>query len=145
MTIENVRKMNKIGIIGWSIMAPIILFTPIYLYLCVDRIEGRPVNYFSLIVIGIIACALAAGLIISPLWTGRALSPSSSHALKRRMIWVNWAWIGLWCFFAYHAISLDHWTDALWTFLFFVIPQWINISALRTSMALEVPDSRPSD
>jgi len=117
--------MNIAGAIGWAIVG-VALF--------LNKMNEAPAWALAIIV------AMYILLVVFPAYTARALSPSGSYALKRRMLWANWAFIALWCFafvaelfiFGGHQLGMG-----IAAALAFVLPQVINIRALRSTMATQ--------
>jgi len=120
---KKTRMMNIIGAIGWGVVG-VALF--------LNKMGPRTPD---VVFLGIII--MYAILIIFPAFTAKALSPTGGYALKRGMLWANGGFIALWC------VCII--AEILWggrqlgmgilAALAFVIPQAINIRALRTQTA----------
>ena len=83
-----------------------------------------------------------------PAGTARALRVSSSDYLRKSMIVVNWAFIGLWAFCVLYALFVTHrqLVQMLFGGLVTAYPAWINIKALgaqRATAELKFPDLVP--
>lgn len=116
------RLMNIIGAVAWGIVG-VMLF--------LNKIGDQPAGVLTAIVFAYML------LVAVPAATAWALSESRTEKLRVAMLWANWAFIGLWCLGTVGAIYISTTLNAaqLWSAvggaLVFVLPQWINIRALR--------------
>ena len=111
------RAMNIVGGIGLTVMGIAQFF---------HKMAELPVEMLAAIV------AFWLALVLVAVGTARALSANTSPALRTTMFWANWALIGLWCFGVAGRLLLHQpLLVTLLIALFFVVPEWINIRALR--------------
>ena len=122
------RWMNVFGAVGWGIVGVMLFF---------NKVDEQPAGVLA----GITLMYLVLASI--PVGTAFALSTSASARLRTSMMWSNWALIGLWCLGTVGAIYIPKTLTAaqLWGAvggaLVFVLPQWINIRALRSDLPMQ--------
>ena len=98
--------------------------------------------------IGVLASSVALYAVFAFVFAGTALAlaRTGSYRLQRGMLWTNWAVIGLWGLgFAeiflmggaalVVAQLLKYLGTDLASSLFFVVPEWVSIRALRSALA----------
>jgi hypothetical protein len=111
------RMMNIIGAMGIVILGVMLLS---------DKLNGQ----FADVLVAFAVYTLLAAI---PFGTARALSPAASIRLRTTMFWVNWSLIAMWCLGVVVALYV-HQSLGMYLIgiLIFVIPEWINIRALRS-------------
>lgn len=109
--------MNVVGAIGWSIMG-IALF--------VNKLGEQSAGVLATIV------AIYAVVVSVPSGTALAISKAGRVRLQQSMLWANGLLIGFWCLSLVSVVLIRQTVGvALLGALFFVVPQAINIRALR--------------
>lgn len=120
------RWMNVFGAVGWGITGVMLFF---------NKVGEQPAS----VLVGITLMYLV--LVSIPVGTAFALSTSASARLRTSMLWSNWALIAFCCLGTVSALFLSTSKGAsqFWSVvgaaLFFVVPAWININALRSGLS----------
>jgi len=116
------RVMNIVGAVGWAIVGVLVFLVKI--------MEKQTAGVLATIVgIYIITVAVPAG-------TAWALSKTAPLKLRRGMLWVNWAFIGLWSLgFVATIIIHQPLGKAIGAALVCVVPAGLNIRALSSTLA----------
>ena len=121
--------MNIVGAFG-SAIAGVALLS--------NKIQGEPFGILAMV------GAWSAVLVLVPAATARALSDAGSSALRRAMLRANWMLIGFWGLCLGISLALtalghipvaDAVSTVLLSTLVYVLPEWVNIRALRSAMA----------
>lgn len=117
MQLKSIRTMNKVGAVGLAVTGVALFF---------NKVGEQPVRVLVIIVVGY------AALVALPLVSLRGLSTNCSQALRAFAIFANWSFIALWgLLFLLAVYTHDGIRQLLSSILVFVIPQAINIRALR--------------
>jgi hypothetical protein len=120
--------MNIVGAFGCAIAGVALLL---------NKIHGEPLGILAMV------AGWSAVLVLVPAATARALSDASSSTLRRAMLRANWMLIGFWglCLgISLVLIALEQIPVAaavstvLLSTLVYVVPEWVNIRALRSAM-----------
>ena len=115
---KKTRVMNIIGAVGWALVGVALFF---------NKMGEQSAGILITIVL------MYALLVAVPTVTARALSANSSRQRRTAMIWANWFLIGLWCFSLIGSLFMHvGLAQVIPGILAFVIPEAINIRALRT-------------
>jgi hypothetical protein len=121
--------MNIVGAFGCAIAGVALLL---------NKIQGEPLGILAMVV------GWSAVLVLVPAATARALSDASSSTLRRAMLRANWMLIGFWSLclgISLVLIALEQiplaatLSTVLLSTLVYVVPEWVNIRALRAAMA----------
>jgi hypothetical protein len=121
--------MNIVGAFGCAIVGVALL---------VNKIQEQPLGILLLVI------GWSAVLVFVPAATAGALSQAGSSTLRRAMLRANWMLIGFWgvCLgISLTLIALGQIPVAatlntvLLSTLVYVLPEWVNIRALRSAMA----------
>jgi hypothetical protein len=123
--------MNSIGVTGLAITGVALLF---------DKIGEQPIGILATII------AMYSVPVLVAAGTGFALARENCHTLRRGMLWANWTLIGLlvvvfagWTFLGGLAMVGVYFWGAVTglgpAILFFGVPGWVNIRALRSALA----------
>jgi len=121
--------MNIVGAFGCAIAGVALLS---------NKIQGEPFGILAMV------GAWSAVLVLVPAATARALSDAGSSALRRAMLRANWMLIGFWGLCLGISLALtalghipvaDAVSTVLLSTLVYVLPEWVNIRALRSAMA----------
>jgi hypothetical protein len=119
--------MNMVGIGGFSILGILLFFNKLY-----DQSPGVLATF----------ALMYAFLVFVPAGTARALSQEGSKKLQRTMLFANWSAIALGCIAAVAPILIHQPLSmgmAMGCVLFLVLPEAINIRALRAAIAAKIP------
>lgn len=123
--------MNIVGAFGCAIAGVALLS---------NKIQGEPLGI--LVMVG----GWSAVLVLVPAITAGALSRAGSFTLRRAMLRANWMLIGFWGLcsgISLVLIALEQipvaatLSTVLLSTLVYVVPEWVNIRALRSAMASE--------
>lgn len=129
---QKTRVMNMVGAVGFSILGVALFFNKLY---------DQPPRVIATIVL------MYAFLVFVPAGTARALSQTGSRKLQRTMLIANWSVIALGCIalvapiFIHQPLSI---VMAMGIALFFVLPEAINIRALRAAIAAKIAQTDES-
>ena len=120
---QKTRIMNMVGTVGFSILGVLLFFNKLY---------DQPPGVLATIVL------MYAFLAFVPAGTAHALSQEGSQKLQRSMLFANWSGIALGCIAAVAPILIHQPLSIgmeMGCALFFVLPEIINIRALRAARA----------
>jgi hypothetical protein len=121
--------MNIVGALGSAIVG-VALF--------LNKIQEQPLGILAVVV------GWSAVLVLVPAATAGALSHAGSSTLRHAMLRANWMLIGFWglclgislVLIALEQIPVaDTLSTVLLSTLVYVLPEWVNIRALRSAMA----------
>jgi len=121
--------MNIVGAFGSAIVGVALLL---------NKIKEQPLGILVVVVVW------SAVLVLVPAATAGALSQAGSSTLRRAMLRANWMLIGFWgvCLgISLMLIALEQipvaatLSTVLLSALVYVLPEWVNIRALRAAMA----------
>lgn len=124
------RIMNAVGAVGIAITGVALFF---------NKLTELPTS----MLVFIVALYVVFGSI--PAATAVALSHKARTPLRHTMLWANWGLIGLWCISVISTIFVTHSNlgQTLMSALMFVIPELINIRALREALATQISTQEP--
>ena len=123
---QKTRIMNMVGTVGFSTLGVALFFNKLY---------DQPPGVLETIVL------MYTFLVFVPAGTARALSREGNQKLQRVMLFANWSLIALGCIAAVGPILIHQPLSiamAMGCALFFVLPEAINIRALRAVLSAKI-------